>query len=82
MHTLQTMLSPQPPLLNPLYIYESKMALLTRVAKTGQGAVEQLRCGLVTHVFNMVPDSDSHRGIHQCSSPALWTATDRSYYLH
>ncbi|KAM6937323.1 nuclear pore complex protein Nup205 [Xenentodon cancila] len=63
---LQSLLTPQPPLLKPLYIYESKMALLTRVAKTCQGAVELLRCGLVAQliecqVFDMVPDSDSHR---------------------
>uniref|UniRef100_A0A8C5ESB0 Nucleoporin 205 n=1 Tax=Gouania willdenowi TaxID=441366 RepID=A0A8C5ESB0_GOUWI len=63
---LQSLLTPQPPLLKPLYIYESKMALLTRVAKTEQGAVELLRCGLVAQliecqVFDMVPDSDSHR---------------------
>uniref|UniRef100_A0A3Q3H1S5 Nucleoporin 205 n=1 Tax=Kryptolebias marmoratus TaxID=37003 RepID=A0A3Q3H1S5_KRYMA len=63
---LQSLLAPQPPLLKPLYIYESKMALLTRVAKTGQGAVELLRCGLVAQliecqVFDMLPDSDSHR---------------------
>lgn len=63
---LQSLLAPQPPLLKPLYIYESKMALLTRVAKTGQGAVELLRCGLVAQliecqVFDMVPDSDAHR---------------------
>ncbi|CAM9310082.1 unnamed protein product [Lampetra planeri] len=63
---LQSLLAPQPPLLKPLYIYESKMALLTRVAKTGQGAVELLRCGLVAQliecqVFDMVPDSDVHR---------------------
>ncbi|XP_033824153.1 nuclear pore complex protein Nup205 isoform X1 [Periophthalmus magnuspinnatus] len=63
---LQNLLTPQPPLFKPLYIYESKMALLTRVAKTGQGAVELLRCGLVAHliecqVFDMVPDSDAHR---------------------
>uniref|UniRef100_A0A7N6B7J1 Nucleoporin 205 n=1 Tax=Anabas testudineus TaxID=64144 RepID=A0A7N6B7J1_ANATE len=62
---LQTLLTPQPPLLKPLYIYESKMALLTRVAKTAQGAVELLRCGLVAQltecqVFDMVPDSDAH----------------------
>ncbi|KAK6318018.1 hypothetical protein J4Q44_G00113090 [Coregonus suidteri] len=42
------------------------MALLTQVAKTGQGAMELLRCGLVARlvecqVFDMVPDSDSHR---------------------
>ncbi len=41
-------------------------ALLTRVAKTGQGALELLRCGLVAQliecqVFDMVPDSDAHR---------------------
>ncbi|MEQ2180978.1 hypothetical protein GOODEAATRI_006769 [Goodea atripinnis] len=64
---LQSLLTPQPPLLKPLYIYESKMALLTRVAKTGQGAVELLRCGLVAQliecqVFDMVPDTDSHSG--------------------
>ncbi|XP_040024447.2 nuclear pore complex protein Nup205-like isoform X1 [Gasterosteus aculeatus] len=63
---LQSLLAPQPPLLKPLYIYESKMALLTRVAKTGQGAVELLRCGLVAQliecqVFDMIPDSDAHR---------------------
>ncbi|XP_029697676.1 nuclear pore complex protein Nup205 [Takifugu rubripes] len=63
---LQNLLMPQPPLLKPLYIYESKMALLTRVAKTGQGAVELLRCGLVGQlidfqVFDMLPDSDAHR---------------------
>ncbi|XP_076125635.1 nuclear pore complex protein Nup205 [Alosa pseudoharengus] len=63
---LQTLLCPQPPLLKPLYIYESKMALLTRVAKHVQGAVELLRCGLVAQlvecqVFHMLPESDSHR---------------------
>uniref|UniRef100_A0A1A7WZJ7 Nucleoporin 205 n=4 Tax=Iconisemion striatum TaxID=60296 RepID=A0A1A7WZJ7_9TELE len=63
---LQSLLTPQPPLLKPLYIYESKMALLTRVAKSGEGAVELLRCGLVAQliecqVFDMVPESDSHR---------------------
>ncbi|KAK5928390.1 hypothetical protein CgunFtcFv8_013457 [Champsocephalus gunnari] len=69
---LQTLLTPQPPLLKPLYIYESKMALLTRVAKTGQGAVELLRCGLVAQliecqVFDMVPDSDAHRVVRDPS---------------
>uniref|UniRef100_A0A1A8JDV5 Nucleoporin 205 n=1 Tax=Nothobranchius kuhntae TaxID=321403 RepID=A0A1A8JDV5_NOTKU len=63
---LQSLLTPQPPLLKPLYIYESKMALLTRVAKSGEGAVELLRCGLVAQliecqVFDMVPESDSLR---------------------
>uniref|UniRef100_A0A1A8FQG8 Nucleoporin 205 n=1 Tax=Nothobranchius korthausae TaxID=1143690 RepID=A0A1A8FQG8_9TELE len=63
---LQSLLTPQPPVLKPLYIYESKMALLTRVAKSGEGAVELLRCGLVAQliecqVFDMVPESDSLR---------------------
>ncbi|KAJ8269075.1 hypothetical protein COCON_G00116820 [Conger conger] len=63
---LQALLTPQPPLLKPLYVYESKMALLMRVAMTGQGAVELLRCGLVAQlvecqVFDMLPESDSHR---------------------
>ncbi|XP_053478778.1 nuclear pore complex protein Nup205 [Ictalurus furcatus] len=63
---LQTLLIPQPPLLKPLYIYESKMALLTRVAKTAQGAVELLCCGLVAQlvecqVFHMLPENDSLR---------------------
>lgn len=44
----------------------SYQALLTRVAKMGEGAVELLRCGLVAQliecqVFDMIPDSDAHR---------------------
>uniref|UniRef100_A0A9J7WYH7 Nucleoporin 205 n=1 Tax=Cyprinus carpio carpio TaxID=630221 RepID=A0A9J7WYH7_CYPCA len=67
---LQTLLTPQPPLLKPLYIYESKMALLTRVAKTAQGAMELLRCGLVgqlveCQVFHMLPQNDPLRGFGQ-----------------
>lgn len=47
------------------------------MAKTGQGAVELLRCGLVAQliecqVFDMVPDSDTHRyvsgkGMRRCN---------------
>ncbi|XP_006633765.1 nuclear pore complex protein Nup205 [Lepisosteus oculatus] len=67
---LQSVLTPQPPLLKPLYIYESKMALFTRVAKTGQGAVELLRCGLVARlmecqVYDMLPETDVHRAFGQ-----------------
>ncbi|TRY95539.1 hypothetical protein DNTS_007040 [Danionella cerebrum] len=67
---LQTLLTPQPPLLKPLYMYESKMALLTRVAKTAQGAMELLRCGLVgqlveCQVFHMLPHNDGLRGFGQ-----------------
>ncbi|XP_052008262.1 nuclear pore complex protein Nup205 isoform X2 [Xyrauchen texanus] len=63
---LLTLLTPQPPLLKPLYIYESKMALLTRVARTAQGAMELLRCGLVgqlveCQVFHMLPQNDALR---------------------
>uniref|UniRef100_A0A4W6C0C8 Nucleoporin 205 n=1 Tax=Lates calcarifer TaxID=8187 RepID=A0A4W6C0C8_LATCA len=80
---LQSLLTPQPPLLKPLYIYESKMALLTRVAKTGQGAVELLRCGLVAQlmecqVFDMVPDSDAHRyGVMRDPSGFIPSPMDR-----
>uniref|UniRef100_A0AAQ4RH44 Nucleoporin 205 n=1 Tax=Gasterosteus aculeatus aculeatus TaxID=481459 RepID=A0AAQ4RH44_GASAC len=64
---LQSLLAPQPPLLKPLYIYESKMALLTRVAKTGQGAVELLRCGLVAQLIEC-----------QCST---WMMRDPSGFI-
>ena len=57
-------------------------ALLTRVAKTSEGAVELLRCGLVAQlmecqVYDMLPDSDAHRSgdgahTHTC---ALGTQT-------
>lgn len=65
---LQTLLTPQPPLLKPIYIYESKMALLTRVAKTAQGAMELLRCGLIgqlveCQVFHMLPQNDALRSV-------------------
>lgn len=56
-------------------------ALLTRVAKTDQGAVELLRCGLVgqlidCQVFDMLPDSDAHRYGDQCERKTY----GRNYY--
>ncbi|XP_064417895.1 nuclear pore complex protein Nup205 isoform X2 [Latimeria chalumnae] len=62
--TLQSMLNPQPPLLKALYIYESKMAFLTRVAKNQQGALELLRTGVIVklaqcQVYDMRPEMDS-----------------------
>uniref|UniRef100_A0A8C2BGC4 Nucleoporin 205 n=1 Tax=Cyprinus carpio TaxID=7962 RepID=A0A8C2BGC4_CYPCA len=91
---LQTLLTPQPPLLKPLYIYESKMALLTRVAKTAQGAMELLRCGLVgqlveCQVFHMLPQNDalsdvSSFSLLQRQSLSLLVrlvGTDRARYL-
>ncbi|XP_041113055.1 nuclear pore complex protein Nup205-like isoform X3 [Polyodon spathula] len=55
---LQSLLSPQPPLLK--HSTFTKMALLTRVAKNPQGAAELLRCGLVVQlvqckVYDMHP---------------------------
>ncbi|KAG9466567.1 hypothetical protein GDO78_016409 [Eleutherodactylus coqui] len=44
---LQNLLNPQPPLLKALLIYESKMAFLTRVAKSQPGALELLRAGVL-----------------------------------
>ncbi|XP_053318181.1 nuclear pore complex protein Nup205 [Spea bombifrons] len=63
--TLQNLLNPQPPLLKALYIYESKMAFLTRVAKSQQGALELLRSGIIANlaslrVFGMRPETNSH----------------------
>ncbi|XP_069619286.1 nuclear pore complex protein Nup205 isoform X1 [Ranitomeya imitator] len=62
---LQNLLNPQPPLLKALYIYESKMAFLTRVAKSQQGALELLRAGVILRlaqcqVYDMRPDTDQH----------------------
>ncbi|OCT86111.1 hypothetical protein XELAEV_18019805mg [Xenopus laevis] len=47
---LRNLLTPQPPLLKALYIYESKMAFLTRVAKSSQGAIELLRSGVIVRL--------------------------------
>ncbi|KAM4037197.1 nuclear pore complex protein Nup205 isoform 2-T2 [Anomaloglossus baeobatrachus] len=62
---LQNLLNPQPPLLKALYIYESKMAFLTRVAKSQQGALELLKAGVILRlaqcqVYDMRPDADQH----------------------
>ncbi|KAM4746874.1 nuclear pore complex protein Nup205 [Rhinophrynus dorsalis] len=62
---LQSLLTPQPPLLKALYIYESKMAFLTRVAKSPQGALELLRSGVIVRlaqcqVYDMRPETDPH----------------------
>ncbi|XP_077372044.1 nuclear pore complex protein Nup205 [Festucalex cinctus] len=78
---LQGLLTPQPPLLKPLYVYESKMALLTRVAKTNRGAVELLCCGLVAkliecQVFDMIPDSEAH-GVMRDPSGFIPSPMDR-----
>uniref|UniRef100_A0A672LR93 Nuclear pore complex protein Nup205-like n=1 Tax=Sinocyclocheilus grahami TaxID=75366 RepID=A0A672LR93_SINGR len=91
---LQTLLTPQPPLLKPLYIYESKMALLTRVAKTAQGATELLRCGLVgqlveCQVFHMLPQNEALRSVlsisilqrQSLSLLVRLVGTDRARYL-
>ncbi|XP_030404304.1 nuclear pore complex protein Nup205 [Gopherus evgoodei] len=63
--TLQSLLTPQPPLLKALYTYESKMAFLTRVAKIQQGALELLRSGVIVRlaqcqVYDMRPETDRH----------------------
>uniref|UniRef100_A0A4W4E6A7 Nucleoporin 205 n=1 Tax=Electrophorus electricus TaxID=8005 RepID=A0A4W4E6A7_ELEEL len=83
---LQALLLPQPPLLKPLYIYESKMALLTRVAKSAQGAVELLSCGLVSQlaecqVFHMLPENDSLRVLGQ-RDPSGFIPSPLERYRH
>ncbi|CAI5785815.1 pore complex Nup205 [Podarcis lilfordi] len=60
---LQSLLTPQPPLLKALYTYESKMAFLTKVAKIQQGALELRRSGVIVklaqcQVYDMRPETD------------------------
>ncbi|XP_048463946.1 nuclear pore complex protein Nup205 [Rhincodon typus] len=62
---LQSMLSPKPPLLKALYLYESKMAFLTRVAKNHHGALELLTAGIIVRlsqcqVYDHRPETESH----------------------
>uniref|UniRef100_A0A8C5QUY0 Nucleoporin 205 n=1 Tax=Leptobrachium leishanense TaxID=445787 RepID=A0A8C5QUY0_9ANUR len=66
--TLQSLLTQQTHLLKALYLYESKMAFLIRVAKSQQGAQELLRNGVIIklaqcQVFNMRPEIDP-RSMH------------------
>lgn len=49
-HMLQSMLDPSPEPLKALYIYESKMALLTRVAQSTDGAKVLLQAGLLSRL--------------------------------
>ncbi|XP_010211210.1 PREDICTED: nuclear pore complex protein Nup205 [Tinamus guttatus] len=74
--TLQSLLSPQPPLLKALYTYESKMAFLTRVAKSQQGALELLRSGVIVRlaqcqVYDMRPETDP-QGMFGMREPPLF----------
>ncbi|XP_064627986.1 nuclear pore complex protein Nup205-like [Lineus longissimus] len=64
---LQTMLSPNPEPLKALYIYESKMSLLTRLAGTATGANALLRCGVMGRLSECIfldlrPDVPSQHG--------------------
>ncbi|XP_071408089.1 nuclear pore complex protein Nup205 isoform X1 [Pithys albifrons albifrons] len=74
--TLQSLLTPQPPLLKALYTYESKMAFLTRVAKSQQGALELLRSGVIVRlaqcqVYDMRPETD-HQGMYAMRDPPVF----------
>ncbi|XP_021268252.1 nuclear pore complex protein Nup205 [Numida meleagris] len=74
--TLQSLLMPQPPLLKALYTYESKMAFLTRVAKSQQGALELLRSGVIVRlaqcqVYDMRPETD-HQGMYGMRDPPVF----------
>ncbi|KFQ27551.1 Nuclear pore complex protein Nup205, partial [Mesitornis unicolor] len=74
--TLQSLLTPQPPLLKALYTYESKMAFLTRVAKSPQGALELLRSGVIVRlaqcqVYDMRPETD-HQGMYGMRDPPVF----------
>ncbi|OXB75398.1 UNVERIFIED_CONTAM: hypothetical protein H355_010600, partial [Colinus virginianus] len=83
--TLQSLLTPQPPLLKALYTYESKMAFLTRVAKSQQGALELLRSGVIVRlaqcqVYDMRPETD-HQGMYGMrDSPVFIPAPVERYH--
>ncbi|KFP41317.1 Nuclear pore complex protein Nup205, partial [Chlamydotis macqueenii] len=82
--TLQSLLTPQPPLLKALYTYESKMAFLTRVAKSQQGALELLRSGVIVRlaqcqVYDMRPETD-HQGIYGMRDPPVFIPTPVERY--
>lgn len=62
---LQSMLSTKPPLLKALYLYESKMAFLTRVAKIQPGTEGILTAGVIVRlsqcqVYDHRPETESH----------------------
>ncbi|XP_046581767.1 nuclear pore complex protein Nup205-like [Haliotis rubra] len=61
---LQKVLAPSPEQLRSLYIYQSKMSLLTRVGETLEGAHLLLRCGILQKLsacafFDLRPESES-----------------------
>ncbi|ELK13828.1 Nuclear pore complex protein Nup205 [Pteropus alecto] len=82
--TLQSLLTPQPPLLKALYTYESKMAFLTRVAKIQQGALELLRSGVIVRlaqcqVYDMRPEVDP-QGVFGMRDPPVFIPTPVDRY--
>ncbi|XP_007951107.1 nuclear pore complex protein Nup205 [Orycteropus afer afer] len=82
--TLQSLLTPQPPLLKALYTYESKMAFLTRVAKIQQGALELLRAGVIVQlaqcqVYDMRPEMDP-QGMFGMRDPPVFIPTPADRY--
>ncbi|XP_012877002.1 PREDICTED: nuclear pore complex protein Nup205 [Dipodomys ordii] len=81
---LQSLLTPQPPLLKALYTYESKMAFLTRVAKIQQGSLELLRSGVIVRlaqcqVYDMRPETDPH-GVFGVRDPPMFIPTPVDRY--
>ncbi|KAG8438696.1 hypothetical protein GDO86_005039 [Hymenochirus boettgeri] len=81
---LRNLLTPQPPVLKALYIYESKMAFLTRVAKSQQGALELLRSGVIVRmaqcqVYDMRPEADPHGVFGMRETPVFIPAPVERY---
>ncbi|XP_013384593.1 nuclear pore complex protein Nup205 [Lingula anatina] len=67
---LQSMLSPNPEPLRALYIYESKMGLLTRLAESATGAQTLLQCGIMSRLaecnfFDLRPEMEGPPRFHQ-----------------
>ncbi|KAL8613661.1 hypothetical protein ACOMHN_029753 [Nucella lapillus] len=64
--SLHAALLPQPAQLRPLYIFQTKMSTLTRLAQTAEGARTLLRCGVMQQLaactaLDLRPERESHQ---------------------
>ncbi|XP_052809828.1 nuclear pore complex protein Nup205-like [Mya arenaria] len=72
--------------LKVLYLYESKLSLLTRVAETATGASTILRCGVMSQLaacsfFDMRPDMDRSQAVYSVEDDFLPDAVSRYRHL-
>ncbi|XP_052238220.1 nuclear pore complex protein Nup205-like isoform X2 [Dreissena polymorpha] len=72
--------------LKVLYLYESKLSLLTRVAETAVGATTLLRCGVMQKLaecsfFDMRPDMDRSQSVYNTEDDFLPDPVSRYRHL-